>query len=164
MVALKLTLGDSMPTYADLASALGLSASEVHASVQRLAAARLFDPTTKQIRREALRNFIVHGVPYAFPARLGEVTRGMKTSWASSVMEQSFVANDQLPPVWPDAEGAAQGVAVEPLYPSAPGAARKDSRLYGLLAMVDALRVGRARERAFAEKKLEEEFSPYGDA
>jgi hypothetical protein len=35
-----------------------------------------------------------------------------------------------------------------------PGAARRDPALYDLLALVDALRIGRARERSLAEKEI----------
>jgi hypothetical protein len=35
-----------------------------------------------------------------------------------------------------------------------PGAARRDPALYDLLALVDALRFGRARERSLAEKEI----------
>jgi hypothetical protein len=36
---------------------------------------------------------------------------------------------------------------VQPLYKTAPLAARRDADLYEILALVDAIRVGRARER-----------------
>ena len=80
----------------------------------------------------------------------------MPTAWAAPNLSSKFSSSDQLPPVWSDPEGQMQGVAVEPLYASAPGAARRDPELYHLLALVDALRMGRARERAFAEKELGE--------
>lgn len=143
-----------MHSYADLAIQLGISASEVHASVRRLVESRLLDPETKNIRREALRNYLVHGVPHAFPASPKEITRGMPTAWAAPVMAQKTVEADQMPPVWPDPEGSVQGVAVEPLYSSVPRAARRDPELYALLALVDALRIGRARERSIAEKEI----------
>jgi hypothetical protein len=47
-----------------------------------------------------------------------------------------------------------QGPAIQPLYPSVPGAARRLPELYDLLALVDALRTGRARERAMAESEI----------
>ena len=56
--------------------------------------------------------------------------------------------------VWPAADGDVRGQAIEPLYASAPNAARKDSELYQMLALVDALRVGRARERNMAAEEL----------
>jgi len=45
---------------------------------------------------------------------------------------------------------------VQPLYSSVPGAAARDAELYALLAWVDALRIGRARERNLAAKELAE--------
>lgn len=98
------------------------------------------------VRRDALHNFLVHGVPYAFPANPKEVTRGMPTAWAAPAMSGKFSSSDQVPPVWPDPEGRVQGASVQPLYPSVPGAARRDPELYALLALVDALRIApRAR-------------------
>lgn len=43
-----------------------------------------------------------------------------------------------------------RGIAVQPLYKSVPMAAKKDKRLYEYLALVDAIRGGRARERSKA--------------
>ncbi len=154
VVALLLTLEQGAKTYAELGQILGMSASEVHAAVRRLREARLIDPETREVRMEALRNFLVHGVPYAFPARQKEITRGMPTAWAAPALAEKIRSSDQLPPVWPDPDGKVQGSAVEPLYPSVPGAARRHPLLYELLALVDALRLGRARERGMAEKEI----------
>ncbi len=154
VVALKIALGGLRPSYADLALQLGMSASEVHASVRRLIDSRLLDPDSKGIRRDALRNYLVHGVPHAFPASPKEITRGIPTAWAAPAMAKKTVGADQIPPVWPDPDGSVQGAAVEPLYGSVPRAARKDPELYALLALVDALRIGRARERNIAEKEI----------
>lgn len=148
--------------YAALAEDLGMSASEVHSAVRRLADARLVADEGREVRLTALRNFLVHGVPYAFPAREKEVTRGIPTGWAAPVMSTAVQSGDQLPPVWPDPKGTTQGVAVRPLYPSAPRAAERDSRLYALLALVDVFRLGRARERAIAERQLNELLPSHG--
>jgi hypothetical protein len=154
LVALRLCLDAGGRSYASLGQSLGLSASEVHAAVRRLVAARLLGPDGRHVRREALRTFLVHGVPFAFPARPMEVTRGMPTAWAAPALAKKFSPSDQIPPVWPDPVGRVQGAAVQPLYASAPAAARRDPALYDLLALVDALRIGRARERKLAEKEL----------
>ena len=159
VVALKLLLGAERESYADLGQSLGMSASEVHAAVRRLIEARLIDPETKEVRRQALRNFLVHGVPYVFPANPKEVTRGMPTAWAAPAMAGKFSTSDQLPPVWPDAKGQIQGRSVDPLYSSVPGAARRDPALYDLLALVDAMRTGRARERNLAEKEISQRLT-----
>ena len=164
VVALKLCLGLEQQSYADLGRSLGMSASEVHAAVRRLGEARLLDPETKEVRREALLNFLVHGVPYAFPATPMEVTRGMPTAWAAPAMSGKFSASEQIPPVWPDPDGRVQGAAVQPLYASVPGAARRDPALYDLLALVDALRIGRARERNLAEKEIAQRLNAHAAA
>ena len=154
VVALKLCTGVDTATYAELGVQLGMSASEVHASVRRLANARLVEPETKRVRREALVEFLIHGVPYAFPAAPKDITRGMPTAWAAPVMEGRFDGNGQLAPVWPDPEGAIQGATVKPLYPSVTHAAHVDKQLYDLLALVDAVRIGRARERQWAAAEI----------
>ncbi len=164
VVALKLCLGAATQSYADLGQSLGMSASEVHAAVRRLADARLIDPETKEVRREALRNFLVHGVPYAFPAHMKEVTRGIPTAWAAPVLVGKLSSTDQLPPVWPDPNGRVQGASVQPLYPSVPRAVRHDPALYDLLALVDALRIGRARELNLAEKEIAQRLNAYAAA
>lgn len=161
VVALKLCLDGARRSYAELGQDLGMSASEVHAAVRRLGDAHLVDPETSGIRRDLLRNFLVHGVPYAFPASPREITRGMPTAWAAPVLSGKISAAGQIPPVWPDPDGKVQGTAVQPLYGSVPGAARRDPALYDLLALADALRIGRARERSLAEREIGERLNSH---
>ena len=47
-----------------------------------------------------------------------------------------------------------------PLHPCVPGAALRDALLYELLALFDALRVGRARERGMAATRLQALIDP----
>jgi hypothetical protein len=93
-------------------------------------------------------------VKYSFPAEHGEVTRGLPTSFAAPPLKDEIASVDELPPVWPWREGKTRGIALEPLYRSAPAAALRDPILFELLALVDAIRDGRARERKIAEKEL----------
>jgi hypothetical protein len=62
------------------------------------------------------------------------------------------------PTVWPYAEGKVRGISITPLYKGAPKAALLDSRFYGVLALSDAIRSGRARERNLAIELLEKEI------
>jgi hypothetical protein len=78
----------------------------------------------------------------------------MPTGVGAEHLASLFPASDEPVPVWPDPEGRVRGYALEPLYGSVPGAAKRDPSLYVLLALVDAIRCGRARERALAEKEL----------
>src|SRR5262245_59294480 len=51
------------------------------------------------------------------------------------------------------------GHAVAPLHRSAPMAAKKNSRLYEVLALIDAVRVGGAREREVGSDELRKRLS-----
>ena len=66
-------LGEKSVTYGELAESLGMSSSEVHASVGRAKAARLVNIEDNRpiIVRAAVREFLLHGAKYAFPATLG---------------------------------------------------------------------------------------------
>lgn len=160
LVAMKLALPSGAgASFAVLAKALGMSASEVHGSVGRLVAARLLEPDSRKVIRRPFIEFILHGVAYAYPASLGEMTRGVPTAWAAPVMAGQVSQNEAETPVWPDPEGSVRGLAVEPLYRSVPHAIRVDPALYDLMALIDALRLGRARERSMAAKALEQRLS-----
>jgi hypothetical protein len=159
VVAIKLCVDATKKSYAELGQDLGMSASEVHAAVRRLGEASLVDPETREVWRDSLRSFLIHGLPYVFPAKPGEITRGLATAWGAPVMAGKLGPTDQATPVWPDREGQVQGAAVYPLYSSVPGAARRDPALYDLLALIDAIRIGRARERNWAEQEITQRLS-----
>ena len=57
--------------------------------------------------------------------------------------------------VWPDPVGKEMGQSVLPLYKTVPMAVKKDPRLYEYLALVDAIRLGKGRESAYAAEELE---------
>ena len=156
-VKLALSAPEPRPTYAGLAHQLQMSASEVHAAVKRAKAAKLLSDmdSTLRVDRRALLEFLIHGVKYAFPPDRGTMVRGIPTSYAAPPLNQEIVAPDSdPPPVWPDAEGTVRGLMFSPLSRNVPKAARQDPQLYEVLALVDAIRDGRARERQLAEKEL----------
>jgi len=157
-VALKLvTMKGTRVPYAVLAKQLRLSPFEVHAAVQRLMAARLAVEREGVIRPHmaALRPFLIHGAPYAYPAVRGEPTIGFPTAHAVPPLSERLQAATDLVPVWPHPEGTTRGEALLPLYEKLPAAAREDAELYELLALFDALRIGQAREREMARTLLE---------
>jgi len=152
VVALKLVLlREKNFTYASLGAELALAPSEVHACIGRAVLARLVTQSkrggTTPIN-SAIREFILHGVRYAFPAVSGPITRGMPTAYGAPIFKGRFQPDET--PVWPMLDGQARGPALYPLYPSLPIAAAKDSQLYDILTMIDAIRAGAAREREFA--------------
>jgi DNA-binding transcriptional MocR family regulator len=134
-----------------LAEETGLSLSEVNAACRRLEAVGLLAPARRKIVRAALLEFLVHGLKYVFPPAMGESSRGMPTGYAADPLKDQFLASaDEMPPVWPDAQGTVRGIALKPLYKSVPMAAKKDRTLYEYLVLIDAIRGGRARERSKA--------------
>ena len=155
MLAKLLSYHGRRPPIAEMSIDLSLSSSEVHAALKRLAFAGLVSNGANANRPllEAVEEFLVHGVKYAFPVKPGELTRGVPTSYAAPPLNRLIDAGSE-PPVWPWPEGHQRGVSLEPLHKNAPVAALKDPFLYELLALIDALREGRARERKLAEKEL----------
>jgi hypothetical protein len=144
-------------TYAALGKALSMSASETHASVKRAMAAGL---AVSQGRegwlpvRPALLEFILHGVRYVWPAILGPAKRGVPTAFGAEPLASLLNATPGEAPVWAHAEGSAKGPTLSPLYRTVPKAALADPELHRLLALLDAVRTGRARERAMAAELL----------
>lgn len=146
-------------TYAELATELGIAASEAHSCLKRAALSRLVAPREAggvAIAQTAFREFVLHGAKYCFPAVLGPVVRGVPTSYAAEPLSTLIVQADDLPPVWPSPLGSIRGAALYPLYPTVPAAAVRDAVLYECLALFDALRVGAARERELAQQLLVE--------
>jgi hypothetical protein len=107
-----------------------------------------------RLNRSALLEFLLHGIRYAFPAEKGTLTRGVPTGYAAPPLLESIAASSEPPPVWPYADGSVRGYSFVPLHKNVPKAALEDSKFYELLALVDALRDGRARERELAGREL----------
>lgn len=145
-------LGDRTWMGVEVARGLGLSPAEVSNSLKRSAMAGLIDGTKRRVAVTPLLEFLKHGLPYVFPVRPGGKVRGVPTAHSAAPLRARFLSDEVL--VWPSAKGEALGQAIAPLYRGAPEAALSDPRLYELLALADALRVGRTRERAEAAKEL----------
>jgi len=155
VILLKLVASGDRPwSYPSLALELSMSASEVHAGVKRAAKARLLAAGKGEPFRKALEEFLIHGVKYAYPPERGELTRGMPTAYAAPPLRNLIAQAEEPPPVWPYSKGQVRGYAFSPLYRSVPEAAAKDPKLYEILALVDAIRDGRARERELAVAEL----------
>ncbi|MFC8753312.1 hypothetical protein [Pseudomonas oryzihabitans] len=109
-----------------------------------------------RVNTQALLEFLVYGLRFVFPARYGELTRGIATGFAAPVLSRSLISSGEHIPVWPYARGKTMGMKVEPLFKTAVLAARKDPEMYALLALVDSIRVGQPRERNLAIELLRE--------
>lgn len=154
-------------TYAELGEALYLSTGEAHASVKRAKVAGLAVATEGNRWtpvRSALLEFAVHGARYAFPAIVGPVKRGVPTSYGTAPLAALINSNPDNLPVWPHPQGSVRGPSLSPIYRTAPQAALADPVLHEWLALLDALRAGRARERDLARELLGERLRNDGHA
>jgi hypothetical protein len=144
----------------DLAASLFISGSEISESLNRSMIARLVSPDKKTVYKNALFDFLVYGLKYVFPAEVGAISAGVTTGHSSPILKDYFVFEESDQYVWPSTYGKTKGYALQPLYPNQPIAALNDQLLYDKLALVDAIRVGRTRERNKAAELLKEIFKP----
>ena len=146
--------GSNVWTYASIAHDLEMSSSMVFNGVKRAAQARLFDPNRKKPRLRALEEFLVHGAKYAFAPDIGTMTRGMPTAFASPALRDRISFKPEEIYVWPHPIGENRGLSFSPLYKSVPEICMQDGTLHEILGLVDALRLGGAREGNLARELL----------
>lgn len=145
-------------TIVPLAEELAVAPSQVHAALQRLRAASLLRPDTRDTNPRAIGEFVLGGVRYAFPAQRGPLADGVPTAYSAQPLAERVDAIDAL--VWPApaAPGTIRGFSVTPLYTKASALRDTSPDTYTLLTIVDALRVGDARLRDLARVELEREL------
>ena len=149
-------------SYSSLSAITGLSTSQSHLSCKRLGEAKLLrqDPGAAwQVPADNLAEFLAHGVPYVFPARMGEATRGIPTAHSAPFVANAFAVGEATALVWPTMDGEVKGNSLEPLHPSQLRCLAKLSKpagepVYRALVCVDLLRIGQSRERAWAGSTL----------
>lgn len=139
------------PAMATMAGALSISSSEVHGALGRLARARLISAEGSRPLTANIEEFLLHGIKYMFPVSRGGPAVGLVTAHAalaqasgaasrSGAAPASDAGNADVPSVWPFEGGNDRGLALEPIYRTAPAAALRDPALYELLAVIDVLR------------------------
>lgn len=137
----------------DLSTELEISASEVSESLNRSMLAGLISANKQTLMKLALLDFLEHGLKYVYPQRPGAMVRGMVTAHSAEPLNKIIQSQEAY--VWPFGLGKVRGQAIEPLHPSVPKACLKDHILHELLALTDALRVGKIREQKLAIAELE---------
>lgn len=157
LILLKIvSLGSTPFRIIDLAHELDISPGEITMALERLRISGLLAANKRMLNPASILEFLIHGLKYVFPAELGTIVRGIPTSHSGAKLSQKIVSDTEY--VWPCEEGSTKGIAVSPLYASVPHAVLKDSKLHHLLALVDAIRIGKTREQAMAIKELERAF------
>lgn len=140
----------------ELANSIGaVSKSAVDVALQRLKAHSLLREGAggRQVNRLAAREVFEKAIQWIAPAVVGPFELGLPTAHAASPLADKL-RSDADPVVMPIAEGPCRGRSVTPLHPAAPAAARRDPKLHELLSIVDALRIGGARDREVAAFEL----------
>ena len=136
----------------DVADQLGISRSEVSESVSRSIYAGLLATDKKTVLKSALLEFLIYGLRYVFPQKPEAISTGIPTAHSAYPLSEKIASGDIY--VWPHIDGTEKGQSITPLYHTVPDSCIKDAELYELLSLVEALRVGKARERELAAKEL----------
>lgn len=134
-------------------------ATPASAPPHKLAEARTNLDSAAVVNHHNLAEFALHGAKYAFAPERLPAGPGVPTSHSAPAFAGVFAPGHE-PLVWPDAHGTVRGEGLLPLHPCVPGAALRDAALYELLALFDALRAGRARERGMASTRLQKLIDP----
>ncbi|MEZ7506991.1 hypothetical protein [Flavobacterium sp. Arc2] len=145
-------MGDTSWYHHTIAQDLNMSQSEVSQSLNRSKYAGLIDSTKKKVNKLAFTELLLNGISYVFPQQPGPIVRGLLTAHSAQPLNKIINSNENY--VWPYAKGLDRGQAIEPLYSTAVQASLKDQNLYELLTLVDAIRVGRTREKELAKTEL----------
>jgi len=158
VVLLKIASKQTNPWYMkDLAYELGISNSEVSESINRSVIAGLIFPDKKRLMKSALLDFLRFGLSYVYPQHPGSLVRGIPTAHSAEPLNK--IIQSEEPYVWPYSEGTVRGQAIEPLHINVPEASLKDKYFYEYMALCDAIRLGRIREKNMALEELEKRLS-----
>lgn len=137
----------------DIANSIGISPSEVSEALHRSNIAGLIDSRKRKININSFLEFLIYGLKYVFPTQPGPIVKGTPTAHSASPIKEHIFSNAEVF-VWSNAKGAQRGQAIEPLYKTIPQIVDQDKLLYELLAIIDTIRVGRAREVKIAIDEL----------
>jgi hypothetical protein len=141
----------------DLAQSLKISPSEISEVMNRCKIAGLIDSKKRKVNVNSFMEFLVYGLRYVFPTQPGAVVKGIPTAHSAAPINKHITAGSDVY-VWASATGTHRGQAIEPLFKSIPQIVQEDEFFYELLALVDTIRVGKAREINIAIKELENRF------
>jgi hypothetical protein len=162
-----ISLKEEQFTHSKAASSILISQSEFSSSLRRLEKCGLFNTKKNSVHSLTLLNFALYGIPVVFPVQRGTNIFGMPTAWSAFPLN-TVVLQSAETCVWPFAnvgalrvEGTTKGVSVLPIHKSMPEAAVNDQKLYQLLTLLDAMRLGKAREKEIAFTFLKKELGDY---
>lgn len=155
LILLKIAvLGNQQWYQHTLAEDLEISQSEISECLTRSKYSGLIGAKGKKVNVSNLLALLQHGIKYVFPQQPGAIVRGIATAHSAAPLANEIHSVENY--VWPYARGNMRGQAIQPLYKTVPKAVIKDAKLYEVLALVDAIRVGKVREQQLAFSLLKE--------
>jgi hypothetical protein len=137
----------------DIAYSLKISPSEVSEVLNRCKIAKLINKEKREVHLNALTEFLVYGLKYVFPAEPGAIAKGIPTAHSASPIKEKIISSTESY-VWPNSKGTLRGQSIDPLYKTIPEVALEDQKFYELIALVDTIRIGKAREVNMAIDEL----------
>ncbi len=140
----------------EIAAQLQISASEVSESLNRSVLAGLLMNDKRKVLKNALFEFIAYGLQYVFPTRPGAMVRGIPTSHSAFPLKNHINSDEVF--VWAFTKGTVRGQSIETLYEKQAIACQADTELYEVLTLIDAIRIGRVREKTIALELLKSKF------
>lgn len=148
VIAVKLLgAADSTWSYASLGEDLGLGHNQVHLACKRLMAASLM--MDRRIAKRNLVEFLVHGLKYVFPPIWEGEQHGIPTAVSSPVMQKELRSPQVI--VWPTGRRKdPKGDSLRPLHKCVFTVIENDLFSYQVLAILDSIRISKAREREVA--------------
>lgn len=141
----------------DMAHSLGLSTSEVHASIKMLSSVSLMDNVTRKPNRTEMKKFILNSYRYLFPVEYGQIATGLPIGVDGPILSHDFPKSQEIV-VWPCLDGGSRGLVLKPIHHKIPSIAQKDAEWYALISLLDTLRIGKTRERSLAMDFLNDFF------
>jgi len=154
-----------------LGSSLGISKTEVGASLRRCMDNNLLilrNISNKNnisliesdwiINKKALFEIIKYAVPYLYPPQQLGFDYGILTGFSAPVLSKELTSAGSSSIIWPSEYGTAYGQALEPIYKTVAFASKNDNFVYNCFALIDAYRLGKAREKDIAIKLIEKEI------
>lgn len=162
VVLLKVLLkGKGRWKYEDLEKELGLSKSVIYRSLNRCAGAKFISNSPfEYFFAGNVKEFLLHGIQYAFATTPGKMSKGIPTGHSAPVLNSQIIA-DKDHYVWPSVKGKSRGQSIKPLDERVPDFILSDIELYDLLALIDAIRVGKVREKELAGNLLTAKIDSY---
>ena len=163
LVLLKiLTFSDENWTLSDISESIGISTAEVSGSLERSRVAGFLNQAKRKVNRLALREFLIHGLKYVFPAQIGATVRGIATAHSASPIKEQITEGKDIF-VWAYSRGTRRGNSIIPLYKTIPKIIDGQRELYEYLVITDTFRIGRVREIEIATNELDKKLNSYDE-